>query len=239
LRDTEKHTCMNLCVIPARGGSKRIPRKNIRPFCGKPMISWSIQAAIASELFDKIIVSTDDDEIADVARSHGAEAPFRRPAELSDDHAGTTAVIAHAANWATQEVGWELQSVCCLYATAPFVQPADLQQGLRLLNIGKWEFCFTATSYASPIFRAFQTVDNGGIAMFFPQHFDTRSQDLPAAFHDAGQFYWGTPNAWIQRLKIFDRHSTPLFIPRWCVQDIDDEADWFRAELLWKALRTT
>jgi len=227
---------MNLCIIPARGGSKRIPRKNIRDFCGKPMIAWSIQAAIASGLFEHIIVSTDDDEIAEVAQAHGAEAPFRRPADLSDDHAGTTAVITHAADWAAQEAGWELQTVCCLYATAPFVRPEDLQQGLQRLQSGDWAFCFTATTYASPIFRSFRQTDEGGIEMFFPEHFNKRSQDLPEALHDAGQFYWGRPSAWSQDLRIFDRHSTPLLIPRWRVQDIDDEDDWIRAELLWTAL---
>jgi N-acylneuraminate cytidylyltransferase len=225
----------NLCVIPARGGSKRIPRKNIRQFCGKPMIAWSIAAAQESGLFQHIIVSTDDDEIAQVAEAHGAEVPFRRPAELADDHAGTTAVMAHAVHWA-RDTGWTLDAVCCLYATAPFVTATGVRAGLDRLNSGEWSFCFTATTFASPIFRAFQEGEDGGVEMFFPEHFKKRSQDLPQGLHDAGQFYWGRPHAWTQGLPIFDRHSTPLILPRWRVQDIDDEDDWVRAELLWQVL---
>ncbi|MBK5931284.1 pseudaminic acid cytidylyltransferase [Halochromatium salexigens] len=228
---------MNLCVIPARGGSKRIPRKNIRDFCGKPMIAWSIIAAQQTGLFEHIIVSTDDDEIAAVAEAQGAEVPFRRPAELSDDHAGTTAVIAHAVRWA-QDAGWTLDAVCCLYATAPFVRAVDLRAGLQHLQAGQWAYCFTATTFASPIFRSFRQADDGGVEMFFPEHFSKRSQDLPEALHDAAQFYWGRPNAWTQELKIFDRHSIPLILPRWRVQDIDTTDDWHRAELLQEILNS-
>ncbi|MBK1633382.1 pseudaminic acid cytidylyltransferase [Thiohalocapsa halophila] len=228
---------MNLCVIPARGGSKRIPRKNIRGFCGKPMIAWSIAAAQESGLFEHIIVSTDDEEIAAVAGAHGAEVPFCRPAELSDDYAGTTAVISNAVHWAIH-AGWSADAVCCLYATAPFVEAADLRAGLERLQSGNWAFCFTATHFASPIFRSFQQTESGGLEMFFPEHFNKRSQDLPEALHDAGQFYWGRPEAWTQGLRIFDRHSTPLVLPRWRVQDIDTVDDWYRAEILWRVLRT-
>ncbi|MFP4077232.1 MAG: pseudaminic acid cytidylyltransferase [Halochromatium sp.] len=227
---------MNLCIIPARGGSKRIPRKNIRDFCGKPMIAWSIEAAQASALFEHIIVSTDDDEIAAVAEAHGAEVSFRRPAELANDHAGTTEVIAHATQWVLDQHG-PLEAVCCLYATAPFVQVADLQAGLQRLQQGDWAFCFTVTEFASPIFRAFEQTSDGGIQMVFPEHFNKRSQDLPAALHDAGQFYWGRPDAWLSNKRLFDRHSTPLIIPRWRVQDIDTPDDWKRAELIAQGLR--
>lgn len=226
---------MNLCIIPARGGSKCIPRKNIREFCGKPMIAWSIEAAQHSGLFTHIIVSTDDDEIAELATSCGAEVPFRRPAALANGHAGTTEVIAHATQWALDQ-GWPLNAVCCLYATAPLVQPADLIAGLQRLQSGDWAFCFTATEFASPIFRAFQQTQIGGVQMFFPEHFSKRSQDLPTALHDAAQFYWGRPDAWLSSQRLFDRHSTPLIIPRWRVQDIDTEDDWQRAELVWRAL---
>ena len=227
---------MNLCVIPARGGSKRIPRKNIRNFCGKPMIAWSIAAAQRSGLFEHIIVSTDDDEIGEVALAYGATVPFKRPPELANDHAGTTEVIAHATRWALLQ-GWSLEAVCCLYATAPFVRAADLRAGLTQLQSGHWAFSFTATEYASPIFRAFQQHPAGGVEMFFPEHFSKRSQDLPKALHDAGQFYWGRPAAWVDGRRIFDRHSVPLIIPRWRVQDIDTEDDWHRAELLWQVLQ--
>lgn len=222
---------MNIAIIPARGGSKRIPRKNIKTFCGKPMIAWSIEAAKEANLFDRIIVSTDDEEIAKVAKKWGAEVPFMRPAELSNDFAGTTEVITHATKWA-QDQGWPLEAVCCIYATAPFVRQNDLQRGLDALRSGPWAYAFTAAEYAAPVFRSFKQVESGGIEMFFPEHFSTRSQDLPMALHDAGQFYWGRPNAWLSGARIFDRHSIPVFIPRWRVQDIDTVDDWVRAEMM-------
>lgn len=222
---------MNIAVIPARGGSKRIPRKNIKEFFGKPMIAWSIEAAKESKLFDHIIVSTDDAEIAEVARQWGAEVPFMRPAELADDYAGTTEVIAHATQWALDQ-GFDVDAVCCIYATAPFVQVKDLKRGLEALNSGGWAYSFTVTDYASPIFRSFKQTAAGGIEMFFPEHFSTRSQDLPTALHDAGQFYWGRPSAWLRGKRIFDQDSIPVVIPRWVVQDIDTQDDWERAEIL-------
>lgn len=226
---------MKLAVIPARGGSKRIPRKNIKVFCGKPMIAWSIEAAKLSGLFEHIIVSTDDAEIAEVARQWGAEVPFMRPEELANDHAGTTPVIAHATQWALDQ-GLDVAAVCCIYATAPFVQVADLKRGFDSLNSGDWDYAFTVTDFASPIFRSFKQTLEGGIEMFFPEHFATRSQDLPVALHDAGQFYWGRATAWIEGMRIFDRHSKPVVIPRWRVQDIDTQDDWVRAELIFKQL---
>jgi len=222
---------MKIAVIPARGGSKRIPRKNIKDFCGKPMIAWSIEVAKASSLFDHIMVSTDDAEIADVARQWGAEVPFMRPVELSDDYAGTTEVIAHATQWAMNQ-GYDVDAVCCIYATAPFVEVADLKRGWEALESGDWAYAFTVTDFATPIFRSFKQTAEGGIEMFFPEHFSTRSQDLPTALHDAGQFYWGRPSAWIEGKRIFDRHSIPVLIPRWRVQDIDTQEDWERAEIL-------
>jgi len=227
---------MRIAIIPARGGSKRIPRKNIKDFCGKPMIAWSIEAAKVSGLFDHIIVSTDDAEIAEVSKQWGAEVPFMRPAELSNDYAGTTEVIAHAAQWALDQ-GFDLEAVCCIYATAPFVQVSDLKQGWDALESGDWLYAFTVTDFAAPIFRSFKQTFDGGIEMFFPEHFTTRSQDLPEAFHDAGQFYWGRPSAWIGGLRIFDQHSLPVIIPRWRVQDIDILDDWFRAEIIFKQMQ--
>jgi N-acylneuraminate cytidylyltransferase len=222
---------MNIAVIPARGGSKRIPRKNIRPFCGKPMIAHSIEAAKTSGLFAHILVSTDDPEIAQIARDFGAETPFVRPPELANDHAATVPVIAHATHWALDQ-GWPVQAVCCLYATAPFVQADDLKHGLEILNAGDWSYVFTATDFAAPIFRAFQQRKDGGAEMFFPQHYSKRSQDLPRALHDAGQFYWGRPEAWLTEKRIFEPHSASLLIPRWRTQDIDTTDDWTRAEQL-------
>lgn len=226
---------MKIAVIPARGGSKRIPRKNIRNFCGKPMIAWSIEAAKASSLFDHIIVSTDDAEIADIAKQWGAETPFLRPAELSDDYAGTTEVIAHATQWALDQ-GFEVEAVCCIYATAPFIRVDDLKRGLAALESGDWAYAFTATDFAAPIFRSFKQNAEGGLEMFYPEYFSARSQDLPIALHDAGQFYWGRPSAWIEGKRIFDRHSIPVVIPRWRVQDIDTQDDWIRAELIFNQL---
>jgi len=222
---------MKSAAIPARGGSKRIPRKNLKPFSGKPMIAWSIEAAKSSGLFDRIIVSTDDAEIAEVAKQWGAEVPFMRPDALSNDHAGTTPVIAHATQWALAQ-GMDVEAVCCIYATAPFVQVDDLKRGWEALESGDWDYAFTVTDFSAPIFRAFRQTKEGGIEMFYPEHFAARSQDLPVALHDAGQFYWGRPAAWIEGKRIFDHRSKPVLIPRWRVQDIDTPDDWERAEIL-------
>jgi pseudaminic acid cytidylyltransferase len=227
---------MRLAVIPARGGSQRIPRKNVRPFCGQPMIAWSIAAARDSGLFDAIVVSTDDAEIAEVARAHGATVPFVRPAALSDGHTGTAAVVAHAIRW-HQAQGLAPDPVCCLYATAPFVQPADLQQGLRLLDDPQVDYAVAITSYAFPIQRALRRLDGGGIGLFEPAHAFTRSQDLEEAFHDAGQFYWGRAQAWLEDRPDYSPDSRPVLLPRHRVQDIDTPEDWLRAEWLFRAMR--
>jgi pseudaminic acid cytidylyltransferase len=226
---------MKLCVIPARGGSKRIPRKNIREFCGKPMIAWSIEAAQASACFDQIIVSTDDAEIADVARQWGAEVPFKRPGKLADDFAGTTPVVAHAVQW-HQDHGQEPSAVCCLYPTAPFVEPGDIKKGLDLLlQVAVDRFVFTATSYSSPVQRALRLDPvNGEAHMRQPEQFSMRSQDLEPAYHDAGLFYWGRPQAWLNSDNLFEA-SQLLLLPRWRVQDIDTIEDWIMAEFLYKA----
>lgn len=226
---------MKVAVIPARGGSKRIPRKNIRPFAGKPMIAYSIAAASESNLFERIIVSTDDHEIAEVAKAHRAEVPFMRPAELSNDYAGTTEVIAHATQW-MRDQQWPVDAICCIYATAPFVRAEDIKRGLEALESGPWAYAFTATEFAAPIFRSFRLHPEGGLEMLFPDQFSTRSQDLPRVLHDAGQFYWGRPEAWLENKRIFDRHSFPVIIPRWRVQDIDTKEDWYRAELMMDAI---
>ena len=226
---------MNLALIPARGGSKRIPRKNIRLFRGRPMIAWSIEAARAAGCFDRILVSTDDEEIAAVARSHGAEVPFLRPAYLADDQSTTQAVVLHALHWCEQQ-GLGLQAVCCIYATAPFAQPADLVAAGQLLEQAPTgSFVFTATSFPFPIQRAIYIDGEGRSAMFHPEDFNTRSQDLEEAFHDAGQFYWARPEAWATSLNMFD-NGRPLILPRWRVQDIDTEEDWTRAEFLHQLL---
>jgi pseudaminic acid cytidylyltransferase len=227
---------VKIAVIPARGGSKRIPRKNVKDFCGKPMIAWSIETARASNLFAHIIVSTNDAEISAVARAWGAEVPFVRPAELSDDNTGTTEVVAHATRWALNQ-GWAVSAVCCIYATAPFVEADDLMRGSVALESGDWLYAFSATEFAAPIFRAFQQLPGGGVRMFFPEHFSTRSQDLPVALHDAGQFYWGTTQAWLEKARIFSQSSLAVLMPRARSQDIDTADDWTFAESLFKLSR--
>lgn len=225
-----------VAIIPARGGSKRIPHKNIKEFCGKPMIAWSIEAAKASGCFDKIIVSTDDSEIAEVAQQWGAEVPFLRPANLSDDYTGTLPVIHHAAGW-LQRNNFPVDYACCLYATAPFVSAEDLRRGLQLIEEANSSYAFSVTSYAFPIQRAIRITENGRVAMFNPEHFQTRSQDLEEAWHDAGQFYWGTAQAWLEEQPIFGEHAVPVKLPRHRVQDIDTPEDWARAEWLFKAMQ--
>jgi N-acylneuraminate cytidylyltransferase len=225
---------MRLAVIPARGGSKRIPRKNIKPFGGLPMIVWSIRAAIQSQCFDRIIVSTDDPEIAAVTKGHGAEVPFVRPANLSDDHTGTTPVIAHAIDWQNQH-GEAVTQACCIYATAPFVQAADLQLGLQVLNSTGADYAFSVTSYAFPIQRAIRITPDQRIEMLHSEHFNTRSQDLQEAWHDAGQFYWGQAQAWLAGKTLFSHDAAPVPLPRHRVQDIDTPEDFERAELMFNS----
>ncbi|SFP33109.1 N-acylneuraminate cytidylyltransferase [Ectopseudomonas composti] len=227
---------MRLAVIPARGGSKRIPRKNIKTFCGKPMIVWSIEAALASGCFDAVIVSTDDAEIAEVARHYGADVPFMRPAELSDDYAGTVPVIRHATEWFIAN-GQAPEQVCCIYATAPFVTGEDIRGGLDALSNNDCDYAFSVTSYAFPIQRAIRITPADRVEMFNPEHFNTRSQDLEEAYHDAGQFYWGRASAWLEGKILFGTYAVPVKLPRHRVQDIDTLEDWVRAEWLFKAIQ--
>lgn len=226
---------MNLCIIPARGGSKRIPRKNIKEFHGKPMIAYSIEAAKDSGCFDRVIVSTDDTEIADVAKQWGAEAPFIRPDNISDDFATTMDVIQHAIEWCENQ-GWKFDKVCCIYATAPFIRAQDIKRGLTLLEESDIQYAFSATSFAFPIQRAFYLDENEHINMFQPEHLNTRSQDLIEAYHDAGQFYWGNVPAFKATLAFFAPHSQPVLLPRKRVQDIDTLEDWDIAEVMYTAL---
>jgi len=227
---------MRVAVIPARGGSKRIPRKNIRNFCGKPMLAWSIEAALKSGCIDRVIVSTDDPEIASIAREHGADVPFMRPANLADDYAGTTAVVQHAVQWLISR-GVDVSETCCLYATAPFVTAEDLRRGLDLLVQSGASYAFSVTTYSFPIQRALKLTEAGRIAMFHSEHADTRSQDLEEAYHDAGQFYWGTRQAWLAAAAIYADHSVPVMLPRYRVQDIDTPEDWERAVWMFEAMR--
>ncbi len=227
---------MIVAVIPARGGSKRIPGKNIRSFCGQPIIRYSVDAARESGVFDRIVVSTDDDRIAEVAQECGAEVPFRRPAELSDDFTTTIPVIRHAVNTLSTPED-PVESACCIYATAPFVTSSDIRAGFEKLQEHEGaDFVLPVASYSFPIFRSVQ-LHGDAIEVFFPEHEQTRSQDLPQAWHDAGQFYWGTLSAWRGDRGFFSAASFGIPIPRYRVQDIDDEEDWVRAELIYQALQ--
>lgn len=221
-----------VCVIPARGGSKRIPRKNIRPFHGRPMIGWSIAAAQKAGVFDRIVVSTDDPEIAAVARDQGAEVPFLRPTDLSGDHAATVPVIAHAVT----ALGLAADTpVCCLYATAPLVQAADLRAALALLQPGV-TYVMAVTTFPYPIQRALRRDADGGVTMMAPEHMTTRSQDLEEAWHDAGQFYWARADTWAAGVPVFGAGARGVALPRHRVQDIDTPEDWARAEALFAVL---
>ena len=228
---------MSICVIPARGGSKRIPRKNIKTFCGKPMITWSIEAAQKSNIFSQIIVSTDDNEIATLAKSMGADVPFIQPREFADDFTPTGDVMAHACRWMMGE-GMSPSLICCLYPTAPFVKPSDLEQAAAIMATGNWKYVFTVSEYSSPVFRSFTQDPGGGVSMLFPEHFDTRSQDLPSVYHDAGMFCMGTLDAWVKRFRVFGEYAYPMKIPSCRVQDIDTPEDWDRAEILAKTILT-
>jgi N-acylneuraminate cytidylyltransferase len=222
-----------VAIIPARGGSKRIPRKNLMPFDGVPMIVRSIRLALDSGLFERVVVSTDDAEIAEVAQAHGADVPFLRPAELADDFAGTAAVIVHALQ---QLPGFDY--ACCIYATAPLLQARYLRQGLDLLEQHTDKsFAFSVSSFGFPVQRALTLDGQGALTALYPEFRNTRSQDLPEAFQDAGQFYWGRSDAWLRGEVIFSPASLPVIVPRHLVQDIDTPEDWKRAEYLYAALK--
>ena len=227
---------MKLCVIPARGGSERIPRKNIKNFCGQAMIGYSIKAALDSQCFDQVIVSTDDAEIADVAKSFGVSVPFVRPDELANDYAATMPVIKHAIEWFDGQ-GQSPSEVCCLYATAPFVSASTIRKAYDQMQSTQADYCFTVTSFAFPIQRAIKITAENRIEMFYSEHCEARSQDLEKSYHDAGQFYWGKSEAFKQQKLLFSKSSTPYILPRHLVQDIDTPEDWKRAELMYQVLQ--
>jgi len=227
---------MNVCVIPARGGSKRIPKKNIKDFNGKPIIAYSIEAALQAGCFDRIIVSTDNKEIAKISIDYGCEVPFFRPEELSDDYSGTVPVIKHAIEW-FESAGELVDNVCCLYATAPFVQPNFILQALQKLKDLKSDYCFSVTDYRFPVQRSVHITDLGCVEMLYPEHFNTRSQDLEKVYHDAGQFYWGRAQAFKEERSLFSSNSVPYILPSYLVQDIDTLEDWIRAEAMYRSLR--
>lgn len=227
---------MRIAVIPARGGSKRIPGKNIRSFAGKPIIAYSIEAAIQSGVVDRVIVSTDDEAIARAAGEYGAQTPFNRPANLSDDITPTVPVIKHAIEWVQQNWG-AVSAVCCIYATAPFVRPEDIRAAYETLANDKVTgYVFSATSFGFPIQRAFRITKSGHCEMFHPENYNARSQDLEHAYQDAGQFYWGPAEAYLAGKFFFATDSKPFILPRHRVQDIDTLEDWTRAEVMHRVL---
>ena len=226
---------MPIAIIPARGGSKRVPQKNIRDFHGRPLISYSIKTALTSGLFDKVIVSTDDEEIAEISRHWGAEVPFLRPLHLADDFVGTCPVLLHAIN-ELEKQGCFQDVFCCVYATAPFLRPEDLQNGYELLLKKNADTVFSVTSFAYPIYRGLQIIPDGRVVMLWPQYLRKRSQDLPEAYHDAGEFYWAVVSRFKSSQLLFTNNSFPYILPRHRVVDIDTEEDWTFAEYIGQAL---
>lgn len=224
---------MKVAIIPARGGSKRIPKKNIKLFLGKPIIAYSIEIAKKSELFDRIIVSTDSNEISDVAQNYGAEVPFIRPVKLSDDYTGTDDVIEHSLNWLVEN-GDSYETACCIYATAPFLISDYLKKGYDLLLKEDAARVFSVTTFPYPIFRALKVNNDNRVEMIWPEHRETRSQDLPETCHDAGQFYWFNVEKYFGANQLCCNDNVPVFLPRYLVQDIDTQEDWNLAERMFK-----
>jgi pseudaminic acid cytidylyltransferase len=227
-----------IAIIPARGGSQRIPRKNIKLFNGEPMIAHSIRVALVSGVFDRVIVSTDDQEIADVARACGAEVPFMRPADLADAFTGTAAVIQHALQCVSGTFDQSFEYACCVYATAPLLQARFLRQGFEALEAApEKSYAFSVCSFGFPVQRALLVDGDGCVNAMYPEYRSVRSQDLPVAYQDAGQFYWGRSDAWLRGDTVFSALSLPVILPRHLVQDIDSPEDWLRAEYLYAALK--
>jgi pseudaminic acid cytidylyltransferase len=224
-----------LAVIPARGGSKRIPRKNIRAFAGRPMIGYAIDLARTSGLFDHVVVTTDDADVAQIARQAGAEVPFMRPADLSGDLTPTVPVVAHAIR-ACRDLGWRVDTVCCIYPAVPLLRVNDLTAALIMLEECDAPYVFPVLAYRSPIQRALRRDAGGRSAPFHPEHAQTRTQDLPRAFHDAGQFYWGRASSWLDGLALHADART-LVLDEGSAVDIDTPADWALAEALFEARR--
>jgi N-acylneuraminate cytidylyltransferase len=223
-----------IAIIPARGGSKRIPRKNIKNFFDKPLLAYSIQVALDSKLFDKIVVSTDDEEIAIIAKEYGAEIPFLRPKELSDDFTGTVDVVSHTVKYMKSQ-GEKYDFVCTIYATAPLLQKEYLIKGYKELKNSDAINTFSATTMPFPIQRTFKLDANGRCKMFTPEHYMSRSQDLEVAYQDAGQFYWSKLNQKSDEI-MFGMDSIPIILPRHLVQDIDTMEDWKRAEIMYEVI---
>lgn len=225
----------NLCIIPARGGSKRIPRKNIKDFLGKPIIAYSIEAALKSQLFDEVMVSTDDLEIAEVAKKYGAKVPFLRSDKNSDDYATTIDVIKEVESGYKAQ-GVEFDNICCVYATSPLIQVSKLKEGLLKLINNKLESVFPIVSFSYPIWRSLK-IENEKVIMNWPEHMQSRSQDLQLTYHDAGQWYWIRASKVLNDL--FTNNSGYILLNEGEVQDIDNDEDWRIAELKYENLQAT
>ena len=223
---------MKIAIIPARGGSKRIPRKNIKVFKGKPMIAWAINIAKRSGLFDHVIVSSDDEEILEISRNYGAKTPFIRPKNISDDLTPTVPVIAHAIESCINS-GWSIDYACCIYPCSPLLLAADLVEAYNLLKSSGKNFVYPVVEYPHSIFRSMRQSKEGKMEFIYPEYELTRTQDLEETFHDSGQFYWGKAEAW-RELKKMHSDGVGMKIPAYRVVDIDTEDDWKRAELYFK-----
>ncbi len=226
---------MNIAIIPARGQSKRIPRKNIKLMLNKPIISWVIEMAINSNIFDEIIVSTEDEEIAEISKKSGAKIPFLRPNNLSDDYVGLIDVMAHSINQ-LKNFKSDQDLFCCLLPTSIFFTKEDLISGYNKVNNENWKFSFSVSEFQSSVFRSFKINDKGGVEMIFPDNYQSRTQDLQNCFYDAAQFYWGKRKSWLDEKIIFGPNSYPIIIPNYRFVDIDNENDWKIAENLKKKL---
>ncbi len=225
----------NIAIIPARGGSKRIPRKNIKGFLGKPIIAYSIEAAIASDLFDEVMVSTDDAEIAEIAVKYGAKVPFMRSPINSDDFAGTAEVLVEVLNDYSKK-NTLFEYACCIYPTAPLIKVKNIIDGLDLLLRNKFTSVFPVCAFSYPILRGLNRDNSGKTKMLWPANINKRSQDLELAYHDAGQFYWIDNSLFLKESKLFSSNSGTIVLNQTEVQDIDNENDWEISELKYKLL---
>lgn len=222
-----------IAVIPARGGSKRIPRKNVKSFCGMPMISWPIKIAISSRLFDRVVVSTDDKEIAEIARTYGAEVPFIRPNELATDTTATVPVIQHAI---TALAAQQDDIICCIYPTAAFIQADDLQKSMQELMSDTVDFVMPVTAYSCPLSRALKLSEDGLLNMCSPEFVNSRTQDCAVFYYDVGQFYLGKTSAWCSERSFYQQRVKAVVVPKYRAHDIDTQEDWDYAEMLFSSL---
>ena len=219
----------NLCIIPARGGSKRIPRKNIKTFLGKPIIAYSIEAALDSGIFDEVMVSTDDEEFAGIARKYGASVPFLRSEATANDYATTVDVLLEVIEQYKLR-GKIFESICCLYSTAPFVTSDRLKEAYSKLS-DKIDACFTMVEYSYPIQRSLRINEEGQVEIKYPEYLKSRTQDLEKVYHDAGQFYFVKTDTLLNEKTVWCKRTAPLVLSELEVQDLDTLTDWQLAQM--------